>query len=195
MNQQEILEIFKQSKALLNGHFRLTSGFHSNQYLQCAMVLQYPDKASLLAQELIKALGDTSAVTAVVGPAIGGITLSYETARQLNCKSIFAERKEGTMVLRRGFELNKNDTVLVVEDVITTGGSVKEVVELIKQTGAKVASVGSIVDRSGGQAVFGTPYSSVLSMEVVKYDPESCPLCKDGIELNSPGSRYSQTKG
>jgi orotate phosphoribosyltransferase len=191
MDQNPFIDAFKKSEALLTGHFKLTSGFHSNQYLQCAKVLQYPEFAMLFGAELIKRIPVKDQVTCVIGPAIGGITFAYEVGRQLGKKTFFGERENGVMTFRRGFKVTPTDKVLVVEDVITTGGSVKEIVDLVKQNGAQVVAIGSIVDRSNGKADFGgIPYYSLLSLDVIKYDPNDCPLCKQGVPLYQPGSRY-----
>ena len=190
MTQQEILDIFKNSEALLSGHFRLTSGAHSNQYLQCAKVLQYPSSAVKCAAELVRKMSTAGKPDAVIGPAIGGITLSYELGRQLDVKTIFSERENGAMALRRGFEIREGEKFFVVEDVLTTGGSVKEVIELVKKAGGKVLAVGSICDRSNGKLGFGDiPYFSLLVLDVVKYEPDNCPLCKQNVPLYTPGSR------
>jgi orotate phosphoribosyltransferase len=188
MKEKEILEIFKKTGAFLNGHFRLSSGFHSAQYLQCARVLQHPEYAG----SLCKILADkfTSAKPdIVIAPALGGILVSYEVARALKVKSLFTERVDGKMTLRRGFELNKNDKVLIVEDVITTGLSTKEVVEAVKAFGSTIVGVGCLVDRSGGKADFGAPLKSLLFLDIPAFKPENCPLCKDKIPITKPGSR------
>ena len=190
LTKEEVLKIFEESHALLSGHFKLTSGYHSNQYLQCAKVLQFPQYSKLLAGDLIQKIPFANEITVVVGPAIGGITLSYEIGSQLGIKTIFAERENGKMTLRRGFEISQKDKIFIVEDVITTGGSVKEVIEFLQNQGATVLGVGSIVDRSNGSVEFGIPYYPVLSLEVEKYKPEDCPLCQQGIELYTPGSKF-----
>ena len=190
LTKQDVLNMFEESNALLSGHFKLTSGYHSNQYLQCAKVLQYPQYSKKLGQELIESIPFSDDITVVIGPAIGGITLSYEIGSQLGVKTIFAERENGIMTLRRGFEIKPEDKIFVVEDVITTGGSVKEVIQFLTDKGATVLGVGSIVDRSNGTVDFGIPYTSILSLEVEKYKPEDCPLCKEGIPLNAPGSKF-----
>ena len=207
MKEKEILEIFKKTGAFLEGHFKLSSGFHSAKYLQCARVLQYPEYT----EKLCKILADkfTSAgPNVVIAPALGGILVSYEVARALSVKSLFTERvngkpscasigqetskkqaTEGKMTLRRGFELNKNDKVLVVEDVITTGLSTKEVIETVKTFGSTIIGVGCIIDRSGGKADFGIPFKSLLSLDIPAFKPENCALCKDKTPITKPGSR------
>lgn len=184
-------EIFTKAGALLSGHFLLTSGRHSNRYMQCAQVLQYPGYTEDLARHLADSFaGET--IDIVVGPAMGGIIVSYEVARQLGVKSIFTERENGAMVLRRGFGLEPGQKVLVVEDVVTTGGSVKEVIEVVKASGAEVVGVGVLVDRSGGNVDFGVPMKAALSMEIESWLADDCPLCKEGAgKPVKPGSRNS----
>ncbi|MEX0602527.1 MAG: orotate phosphoribosyltransferase [Bacteroidota bacterium] len=186
--RDQVLDIFRETHALLEGHFQLTSGLHSPNYFQCARVLQYPRYLHLLAGEIVRHFGYEE-VEVVVSPAIGGVVVGTEVGRMLGVRTIFAERKDGGMQLRRGFELHRGERVLVVEDVVTTGGSVLEVVNLAKQANAIVAGVGYIVDRSNGTTMFGTKQFSVLQMDVVTYPPETCPLCKSGDTPVKPGSR------
>jgi orotate phosphoribosyltransferase len=188
MTQDEILNLFKETDVLKTGHFLLTSGRHSDKYLQCAALLQHPWAAEKACNTLAKNFKNIK-IDTVIGPAIGGIIVSYEMARALNARSIFAERENGKMVLRRGFTLKPGEKVLVVEDVITTGGSVKEVIELVKLCGAEVVAVAVIANRSGGKADFGIPLYSLLDIEVKSYSPEECPLCKQGLPMVKPGSR------
>ncbi len=190
MKKEEIFRIFKENNAILEGHFKLTSGRHSEQYLQCALVLQDPAATSLLTTELIKKLPPEK-IDIVIGPALGGVTIAYEIARQLGAKALFAERENGAMTLRRGFKIPKGSRVLVAEDVITTGGSVLEVAEVVKQHGVSVVGIVSLVDRSNGKADLGYPYYSLLSMEVVSYSEQECPLCAAGVPVIKPGSRPS----
>ena len=189
LTENRVLEIFKETGVLLEGHFLLTSGRHSNAYLQCARVFQYPQYA----QELCGALAETfkaAKVELCIGPALGGVVIAYETARALGVRGLFAERdKDGTMALRRGFLICPGERVLVLEDVVTTGGSAKEVLELVGSMGGKVVGVGTIVDRSGGSADFGVPYSSLIRLEAAAHFPADCPLCKAGIPAVKPGSR------
>lgn len=189
IQKERVLEIFAQAQVLLEGHFLLTSGKHSNRYLQCARVFQYPDYA----EELCKALAESFAgekIDLCVGPALGGVVIAYETARSLGVRGLFTEReKDGTMALRRGFVIQPGQRVLVLEDVVTTGGSVKEVIELLRGMGAEIVGVGAIVDRSGGQADFGVPFKSTIQLDVESYDPADCPLCQQGIPAEKPGSR------
>lgn len=188
MTNSETLAMFKSSGALLDGHFRLTSGRHSNSYFQCAKVLQYPEYLSAICGEIAGFFRE-SGITTVISPAIGGIVVGTEVGRQLGVKTIFAERKEGTMMIRRGFSIDPSEQVLVVEDVITTGGSVAEVIELVKAAGATVAGVASVVDRSNGKVRLADKQFSLLTMEVVSYAPAECPLCKEEIPIYAPGSR------
>jgi orotate phosphoribosyltransferase len=180
--------MFKSTGALLDGHFRLTSGLHSNSYFQCAKVLQHPEHLSAICSAISGHFRECG-VTTVISPAIGGIVVGTEVGRQLGVKTIFAERKEGVMTIRRGFVIEPSEQVLVVEDVITTGGSVAEVIELVKAAGATVAGVGTVVDRSNGRVRLADNQYSLLSLEVVSYKPEECPLCKESVPLYAPGSR------
>ena len=193
MEREDILKILKETGVLLQGHFLLTSGRHSDTYLQCARLFQYPDYAEKIAATLAEYFSDDE-IDLVIGPAIGGIILSYEMGRYLGVKTIFAERENGKMTLRRGFQIKKNSRVLVVEDVITTGGSVNEVMELVRSGGGEVMGVGAVVDRSGGSIDFGVKLQSVISMEVKSYPPDECPLCHTEIPLIKPGSRNITTE-
>ena len=186
--REQILEIFRETKALLEGHFQLTSGLHSPQYFQCAKVLQYPKYLHLLAGEIARHF-EYSEIEVVVSPAIGGIVVGTEVGRMLNVRTIFAEREEGTMGLRRGFEVVPGERALVVEDVITTGGSTREVMEIVKREKGVVAGAGCIVDRSNGAVELDVKHFSVLKMDAVAYKPEECPLCKAGGNAVKPGSR------
>jgi orotate phosphoribosyltransferase len=186
MDKQEVLDILRKTGVMLEGHFLLTSGRHSDRYMQCAKLFQYPDMSEKFSKELA---GKFSGVDLVAGPAIGGIILAYEVARQLGVPNIFAERENGSMTLRRGFSIPEGARVLVVEDVVTTGGSVREVMELVRTSGAEVAGVGCIVDRSAGKVDFGVPFKAVLSMEITSYEPDDCPLCLSGTPAIKPGSR------
>ena len=191
MNASDVLSTFKQTGALLEGHFQLTSGLHSNQYFQCAKVLQYPQHCEALCTVLAADARGRS-VQAVVAPALGGIVVGQEVGRQLGVRTMFTERKDGTMALRRGFEIARGERVLVCEDVVTTGGSVNEVIELVRQAGGEVVGVSCIVDRSGGTVTFPGytgAHTAVLTMTAVTYKPESCPLCAAGSAAVKPGSR------
>lgn len=188
LTHDEAIEIFTKANALLTGHFRLTSGRHSSKYMQCAQVLQYPQYASVLCESLAEKFKGTE-IDLVVGPAMGGIIVAYEVGRALGVKAFFTERENGAMALRRGFIINPGEKVLVVEDVVTTGGSVKEVIEVVRENGGQVVGVGVLVDRSAGKADFGVPTQSILKLEIESYDPEDCPLCKQGLPVVKPGSR------
>ncbi|QGG46601.1 orotate phosphoribosyltransferase [Heliorestis convoluta] len=192
MNQEQILQIFRDSEALLEGHFRLTSGRHSNRYVQCAQVLQYPDQTEKLASYLadkVEATVGKGTVDLVIGPAMGGIIVAYAVGQALGLRAIFAERENGTMKLRRSFQIAKGQKVLVCEDVVTTGGSVREVMDVVKEAGGEVIAVASLIERSNGQADFGVPFCSALAMEVISWDPAECPLCQEGTPAIKPGSR------
>lgn len=188
INKDEIMKVFQMCNAVREGHFILTSGLHSNRYMQCALVLQDPKVAAGLGKNLLQKV-PVKDVDVVIGPALGGVTLAYEIARQLGALALFAEREQGVMTLRRGFEIKVGARVLVTEDVITTGGSVREVVDLVKGLGGDVVGAACLVDRSGGQVDLGVPLYSLMQIEVISYLPEDCPLCKEGIPLVKPGSR------
>lgn len=188
INEERILGIFKQTGVLMEGHFLLTSGRHSDQYLQCAKVFRYPEYTEELSIALSKHFKNLK-IDIVIGPAIGGIIFAYEMARCLNAKAMFAERQEGNMVLRRGFYIPEGANILIVEDVITTGGSVKEVIELVKGYKSNVAGVATLVDRSNGTVEFGAEYRAAITLDVKSYTPENCPICKSDIPLVKPGSR------
>jgi len=187
MTNEEILSLFKQSKALLDGHFQLTSGLHSPQYFQCAKVLQYPEFATKLCGEIAAAFRDKP-IDVVIAPALGGIVVGQEVGRQLNVRTMFTERKDIEMQLRRGFEIADGERVLVCEDVVTTGGSVREVIDIVNRQGGILVGVGAIVDRSGGNIEFPN-FFATLTMQVVTYKPDECTLCKQGIPVDKPGSR------
>lgn len=188
MDKNNILEIFKKIGVLMEGHFILTSGRHSSKYLQCARIFQYPKYGEKMANILAQAFSEDD-IDIVIGPAIGGIILSYEIARALGVQALFVERENGVMTLRRGFEIPKGSNVLIVEDVVTTGGSVKEVIELVTKGGSTVVGVGAIVDRSNGKVDFGCKFNAVISMEVPSFEQDECPLCKQGLAAVKPGSR------
>ena len=192
MEKDHILSVFRSTGALLEGHFQLTSGLHSNQYFQCAKVLQYPEHCESLCGDIAGAFAEAR-VDVVVAPAMGGIVVGQEVGRRLRARTMFTERKEGMMQLRRGFEVRPGERVLVCEDVVTTGGSVEEVIRIVHQAGGRVVGVGYIVDRSAGRVRFsvdggGSQYA-VLQMDVIAYKPEECPLCKQGTPAVKPGSR------
>lgn len=189
LTQEQALNCYKQTGAILKGHFKLTSGRHSDTYMQSAKLFIDTKQSEMVCKALAEKLAGEK-IDMVVSPAVGGILMGYEVARQLGVPNIFAERENGEMTLRRGFSIEKGAKVVVVEDVVTTGGSVKEVVKLVQGHGAEVVAVASLVDRSNGAVDFGVKYVNLISMEVVSYDPEECPICKEGkIELVKPGSR------
>ncbi|RBP37261.1 orotate phosphoribosyltransferase [Garciella nitratireducens] len=188
MKQEEILSILKEKQAVLEGHFILTSGKHADTYIQCARILQDPKITSLFVSELLKEMKDLE-IDLVIGPATGGIIIAYEAARQLGVNAIFTERENGKMTLRRGFKIPKEASVLVVEDVVTTGGSVREVLEVVNKQGGKVVAIGLFADRTGGKINFKIPTYRIFSKEIQSYEPENCPLCKKDILAIKPGSR------
>jgi orotate phosphoribosyltransferase len=181
------LAVFHETGAYLKGHFQLTSGLHSGEYLQCALVLQHPALAERLGRELAARFPKCDVVAA---PALGGLIIGHEVARALGCRFIFTERDaHGKMVLRRGFSVQPDEIGVVVEDVVTTGGSTGEVIHALKSQGARVAGAGSIIDRSGGKADLGVPRIALATLEVNAWVPADCPLCKQGIPVEKPGSR------
>jgi orotate phosphoribosyltransferase len=190
--ETKILEMFTDSGALLSGHFLLTSGNHSDQYFQCAKVLQYPAYTEQLCRIIVDRFKDKG-INVVIAPAIGGIVVGQEVARQLGVRSIFAERKDGIMQIRRGFDIKEEERVLVCEDVVTTGGSVFEVIDIVRRNGGGLAGVGCIVDRSGGEIEFpvSSPHDQIAcyTTRAVMFPPDDCPLCKAGSEPVKPGSR------
>jgi len=187
-NQDQLIEIFQKTGALLEGHFILTSGRHSPTYFQCAKVLQYPEYLQKFSNQIVNYFQDIN-VDIVITPAVGGIVLGTEIGRQLNKQTIFAEREQGIMTLRRGFEINPETNVLVIEDVITTGGSVSEVIELVNNSGANVVGVGVLVDRSGGKVKLHEKQFCVTELEAVSYGDDQIPEDLANIPLLKPGSR------
>jgi orotate phosphoribosyltransferase len=207
MTREELLDLFQRSGALLEGHFRLTSGLHSPGYLQCALVLQHPAHAETLGRALADATRALRA-TVVLSPALGGIVIGQEVGRALGVRAIFAERQDGALMLRRGFTLGENDRVLVVEDVLTTGGSTRETMQVARASGAHVVGAAAIVDRSSvdrssvgrvlsdpasGPALSDpasdVPFHSLLAIALPTYEPDKCPLCAQGLPVVKPGSR------
>ena len=190
---ESVLELFRSTGAYLQGHFRLTSGLHSAEYLQCALVLQHPAAAErlgrLLAQEL-RALAPGK-IDLVASPALGGLIIGHEVARALGTRFLFTERDAATgkMTLRRGFTVAPGETAVVVEDVITTGGSTADVIDVLRAAGARVVAAGSIVDRSGGRADVGVPRVALATLQMATHHLQECPLCARGIPLAKPGSR------
>lgn len=192
MTDNEVLQVFLETRALLRGHFELRSGLHSDQFFQCAQVLQHPRIAARLCQALTdKArleLGAGLKVDGVIAPAMGGLFVGHEVAKALDVVSIFAEKQEGRLVLRRGFTVAKGASYLVAEDVVTRGGRVQETVDIVEGLGGRVAAIVVLVDRSGGKAHFKAPLVSLLRMEPVTYEPAQCPLCAAGKPVEHPGS-------
>lgn len=184
-----ILHTFLETGAYLKGHFRLTSGLHSGEYLQSALVLQHPDLAQRLGRELADRMPKGKVPEIVVAPALGGLIIGHEVARALGARFLFTERDAGKMVLRRGFSVRPGETAVVIEDVVTTGGSTREVVELLQAAGVQVVGVGSIIDRSGGRVDLGIPRVALATLDPVTWKPEECPLCKQGLPVEKPGSR------
>ena len=191
MTQEEVLKLFEETHALLNGHFELRSGLHSNQFFQCALVLQYPRIAGQLCEALVEKMKAELAdlqVDTVIAPAMGGITIGHDVARALGVRFIFVEKENNELMLRR-FDIKKGERFVVAEDVVTRGGRVQETIDIVKENGGEVAAIGILVNRSGGKAAFEAPLVSLLDIEPVTYDPADCPLCRDGVELVHPGSK------
>lgn len=189
MTHGDLLDLFRRSGALLEGHFRLSSGLHSPGYLQCALVLQHPGSAEALGRavaERTRALRPT----VVLSPALGGVVIGHEVGRALGVRAIFAERQDGELMLRRGFVLSESDRVLVIEDVLTTGRSTRETMQVAKAAGAQVVGAASIVDRRGTSSVsFDVPFAALLEIALPTYEPDKCPLCAQGLPVVKPGSR------
>ena len=187
--RDQILSIFRSTEALLEGHFVLTSGRHSASYFQCAKVLQHPEYLTAFSIMIADEFED-QAPDVVISPAIGGVVLGTEVGTQLGCRTIFAERKEGDMVIRRGFRIEKDEKVLVVEDVITTGGSVKEVMDLVEEAGGNILGVGVLVDRSNGSVTLHNNQYSIVKLDAVSYGKDEVPDDLAAIPIQKPGSRY-----
>ena len=187
MTQEEVRALLVQTGAIVDGHFLLTSGLHSPHYVEKFNVLQHPEYTAQLCAAMAEKFKDANIET-VVGPVTGGILLAHETGKSLGTRAIFTERVDGKMTFRRGFSLHEGERVLIVEDIVTTGGSIKEVIEVVKEAGAVPVAVSMLVDRSGGKANFGdVPRTALLTMEVETYTPESCPLCAKGIPMTKRG--------
>ena len=190
MTQEEVLQMFKRSGALLEGHFRLTSGLHSDRYLQSALVLQYPKQATALGAALAARMKELSQLPdLVIAPALGGILVAQEVAREIGVRGIFAERQEGVLRLRRGFRIEPGEKAYVVEDVVTTGGSTKETMDVVIQAGGVIMAAGSLIDRTGGRADLGVPRTALAVLDIPAFHPDECPLCKTGSQAIKPGSR------
>ncbi len=191
IDTEEVMKKFEQAGAIQKGHFKLTSGVHSDTYIQCAQVMQYPGFMNNLCSELGKKFRGND-IDVIVGPAIGGIIMAHVMAQVLGpwVRAIFTERENGKMRLRRSFEIKEGEKVLVVEDVTTTGSSVREVIEIVKSRKGKVVGVGVLIDRSGGRVNFGVKTEKLLTVDIKTYLPEECPLCKEKIPIAKPGSRY-----
>jgi orotate phosphoribosyltransferase len=188
MTDSEVLDLFRESGALLEGHFRLSSGLHSDRYLQSALVLQHPDYAEQLGRALAARLEHLQP-TAILSPALGGIVIGQEVGRAMQIRAIFAERQDGKLTLRRGFTLAKSDRIVVVEDVITTGGSTRETIAAAETSGAAVLGAAAIIDRGADPGRLNIPLQALVRMEVAAYAPEACPMCAKGLPLTKPGSR------
>lgn len=188
VSDTEILDRFRRVGALLDGHFRLTSGLHSPGFLQCALVLQHPREAEHCGGEIAASVRHLGA-NVVLSPALGGIVIGQEVARALDVRALFAERQDGQLTLRRGFRLSPDDKVLVVEDVVTTGGSTRETIDVARASGATVVGAAAIINRGGGPPTLDVPFSALATLSVATFTPETCPLCAAGVPVVKPGSR------
>lgn len=188
MNETAVKELLVKHGAILEGHFLLTSGLHSGMYVEKFQVLQYPKATEQLCEGFAELFKDEK-IDVVIGPVTGGIILAHETAKHFGTRAIFAERDNGRMTIKRGFEIKPGERVLIVEDIVTTGGSVMEVIEVVKEWGGIVAGVAMLVDRSGGKVDFGFPSKALLTLDIKTYSPDECPLCKQGVPLTKRGSR------
>ena len=188
MHSDEVFDLFRKCGALLEGHFVLSSGLHTSGYLQCARVLQYPKHAEIVGSALAQRLIDYKPAV-VLSPALGGLIVGHEVARACGVRAIFAERKEGELTLRRGFSVEPGERVLIVEDVITTGGSTRETMEVAQQAGGEVIAAAAIINRGAAAISFGVPFQALVDVSWPTYEPTACPLCVQGIPLSKPGSR------
>jgi orotate phosphoribosyltransferase len=193
MDSTALLSLFRSQGALLDGHFKLSSGLHSSGYLQSALVLQHPPHAESIGRALGALLAPLTP-TAVLSPALGGLIIGHEVARALGVRALFAERVEGTLSLRRGFSLSSIDRVVIIEDVVTTGKSTRETMAVAQALGAPVVGAGAIIDRSGGSADLGVPFHALATVNLPTYSPDACPLCAAGTAAVKPGSRSEATK-
>jgi orotate phosphoribosyltransferase len=187
MTRDELLDLYRRAGALLDGHFRLTSGLHSPGYMQCALVLQHPQHAEALGRAIADRVRDLRP-TVVLSPALGGVVIGQEVARALGVRAIFVERQDGELTLRRGFIIAETDRVLVVEDVVTTGGSTRETMLVARAAGGQVIGAACIVNRGGGKDL-GVPFVSLFDIDLATYEPDKCPLCARGLPVVKPGSR------
>jgi orotate phosphoribosyltransferase len=187
----DVAALLRETGALLTGHFRLSSGLHSAGYVQCALLLEHPRHAKAVGEALAATL-HALRPSKIVAPALGGVIIGYTVAEALDVPSIFTERKEGAMTLRRGFRIVEGEPIVIVEDVVTTGKSTRETAAVVERLGGRVAGFASILNRSGISNPFDAPYESLLSLNLETYDGESCPLCANGVPIDSPGSRYSK---
>jgi orotate phosphoribosyltransferase len=194
-SRDELLDLFRRSGALLEGHFRLSSGLHSPGYLQCALVLQHPKHAEALGKAIADRTRDLRP-SLVLSPALGGVVIGHEVGRALGVRAIFAERQDGALALRRGFVVSETDRVLVIEDVLTTGGSTRETMQVAKAAGGHVVGAASVVDRSDPSAgsgqvarTLGVPFAALLEVHLPTHEPDQCPLCAQGLPVVKPGSR------
>ena len=189
MTRDDLLDLFRRSGGLLEGHFRLTSGLHSSGYLQCALVLQHPQHADALGRAIAERTRELRP-SVVLSPALGGVVIGHEVARALGVRALFAERQDGALTLRRGFMIGETDRVLVVEDVLTTGGSTRETMQVARAAGGQVVGAAAIVDRGGPKRPpFDVPFAALLDIDLPTYEPGACPLCEQGLPVVKPGSR------
>ncbi|MBI2835873.1 MAG: orotate phosphoribosyltransferase [Acidobacteria bacterium] len=188
MHPDAVLDLFRRSGALLEGHFRLSSGLHSSGYLQCALVLQFPEQAAALGDALARRMRGLTP-TVVLSPALGGIVIGQEVARALGTRAIFAERQDAILMLRRGFALAENDRVVVIEDVVTTGGSTRETIQVARAAGSQVIGAGAIIDRTPRGPGLDVPFHALAQMSLPTHEPADCPLCARGLPVVKPGSR------
>jgi len=193
MSEEEVLNIFTETQALLSGHFQLRSGLHSDQFFQCALVLRYPRIAAQLCETVVNKmcadLKDDMKIDGVIAPALGGIPVGHEVARALGVRSIFAEKQEDGLILRRGFKIKPGERFVIAEDVITRGGRVQQTIDIVQQNEGIVAGIVVLVDRSGGLATFDAPHWSLLQMTPTTWEADECPLCKQGVAIDKPGSK------
>ncbi len=187
----DVAALLRETGALLNGHFRLSSGLHSSGYVQCALLLEHPHNAKAIGEALAATVRELRPAK-IVAPALGGVIIGYTVAEALDVPSVFTERKEGEMTLRRGFRIDEGEDVVIVEDVVTTGKSTKETAAVIELLGGHVAGFASILNRSGRETPFDVPYRSLLTLTLETYDESGCPLCEGGVPIDAPGSRYSK---